>query len=461
VTDDGDLRPPEHPRRFVIFANISGVLLMTSIDYTSVATALLQITEQLGSRGVNWTSLIVTAYALTRVVVTPVYGRLGEKFGVRRMLIGSVGLFTLSSLACGLSVNLPMLVAMRVMQSIGGAGFQPMATAIVTEVFPRNRDRAVGLFTTIMPVGAVLGPVLGGLIVHYWSWQGIFLINVPIGLIAFFVSLRTLPDVARKPSRTFDIGGTLLLCSGLLCVTLAITLLGDADAFVIWVAVPLFAAGVVLLWRMFRRSDRPDAILPRRLLVGGGFGAINVLNFFHGLAAVGLSTIIPLYAQTRYELSPLDSGTLLTARAIGMGAMSGAATFAMRRTGYRMPMLIGYVIGGGSIIMLGFAPFGTLSSYTWLAIWALAFGLSFGMATPSANNASLQLVPSDAAMIAGLRGTLRPLGAVMAVAVVTSVINRSSDPAGSGAISFMVIGALLLAAGAILVPRVPEHKAGW
>ncbi len=180
------------PRRYLVFAVVSVALFMASVDQTIVATALGTLQHDLHAR-VNWSSWTITIYALGQILVMPLAGRVSDQYGRRRVFICAIVLFTTASLCCGLANDIYVLVALRAIQAIGGGAFMPAATGIVSDQFGPDRDRAIGLFTSIFPIGGIVGPVLGGVFVTYWSWRGIFLVNVPIGIVLFGLALAFIP----------------------------------------------------------------------------------------------------------------------------------------------------------------------------------------------------------------------------------------------------------------------------
>ena len=201
----------DHARgRLLIFAIVSIALMMASVDQTIVATALPSIQRDLGAQ-VNWSSWTITVYALGQVMVMPLAGKIGDQFGRKQVFLGAAVLFTAASLCCGLADNIYLLIVLRAVQAIGGGAFMPSATGIVTELFGKDRDRAVGLFASIFPIGGIIGPVLGGVFVTYWSWRGIFLVNIPIGITLVVLGAIFIPDIARRPDLHLDIRGVVLL----------------------------------------------------------------------------------------------------------------------------------------------------------------------------------------------------------------------------------------------------------
>src|SRR5580692_10537464 len=159
--------------RHVVFAVVSLALLMASVDQTIVATALPALQHDLHAQ-VNWSSWTISIYALGQVLMMPLAGKLGDQYGRKQVFLAAAAVFTVASLCCGLSRSILLLIVFRAIQALGGGAFMPSATGIIAEIFGRDRDRAVGLFASIFPIGGIVGPVLGGLFVTYWSWRGIF-----------------------------------------------------------------------------------------------------------------------------------------------------------------------------------------------------------------------------------------------------------------------------------------------
>ena len=449
--------PPD--RRKLVFAIVSIGLFMASIDQTIVATALPNIERELHV-GINWSGWTISIYALGQVIAMPMAGKISDMYGRKKVFLISAAVFTTASLCCGFAGSMPLLLLARLIQALGGGAFMPSATGIVSDHFGEERDRAVGMFTSILPVGGIIGPVIGGLFVSYWTWRGIFLVNVPIGIVLIVATMKFIPASATRPSSRIDVRGVALLAGLIATAMFGITYLGSGD-------VPLYSpvflcceAAAIALGCLFMRHSRRDAapFVPYRLLRGRGFAIMNLINYVYGAAALGFAALVPLYAQERYGISALGAGTLLTARGIGMIAVAGAASMALRRTGYRWPMIGGFLllVAGLAVMALG-AP---MSPYGWLALGAGLTGLGMGLSVPAANNASLQLAPDQVAAIAGLRGMFRQSGAITAVSVTTSVIARSAHPGIVQAHVFVVFGALLLLM-LPLVKLVPDHHGNW
>lgn len=448
-----------------IFVAVALALLMSSIDSTIVATALHTIQNDLHA-SIVWAGWTITAYSLGQVLILPIAGRLSDHYGRRRVFMISVVVFTSASLCCGLANDIYVLVALRAMQAIGGAGFTPSATGIVVDQFGDTRDRAVGLFGSIFPIGSIIGPILGGLFVAYWSWRGIFIVNVPIGVLLIALCLKFVPADKKHEDRTtpkgrLDFVGMLLLGTGLLAAMLGLSSLGGAGSALVSLPFLIFAVIAILaVWAFLRHTGRvPDPFIPPRLLHGRGFGAVNVINFLYGGAAAGIGALVPLYATERYGISALDSGILLTARGVAVVVLSALAVLALRRTGYRQPMFVGFLLTAVGIFAMSVAP-PVLSPYAWLAAAAAVTGLGIGWSGPATRNASLQLDPQRSSAIAGLRSTARQAGSITAISVTTAILAGASNPGLAQAHIFATYAVLLVAVIPI-VARVPEHYGTW
>lgn len=450
------------PHRVAIFSVVAMALLMSSLDVTIVATALKSIQRGLHS-SINWTSWVITAYAVGMALALPIAGKLSDRFGRRRFFLISVAIFAASSLCCGLVSSIYLLIALRVVQAAGGAGFTPSATGIVVEHFGTARDRAVGLFGSIFSIGSIAGPIFGGLFVTYWSWRGIFFVNVPIGMLLTVLCLRFVPRDPKRTAekRSLDLSGMLLLAVGFLGLMSGITYLGEGHARA-WS--PLFlvpaAVGVLGLIQFGRHVRRvADPLISPLLIAGRGYGPVNVVNILYGGAASGMMALVPLYAVNRYRISPLGSGTVLTAESVAVIVIASIAVLALRRTGYRLPLYVGSALITVGIVLLAIRPPG-ISAYLWLTIDACVVGFGSGLSDPASRNAGLQLAPDRAPALAALRSTGRNVGQIFAVSITAAILAPSHSPGqlqGKVYIGF----AVLLVLCSPVISRISEHRGSW
>lgn len=446
-----------------MFAVVSAALLMSTLDNTIVATALHALQHGLGT-SVTLAGWTITAYSLGMVVMLFVASKLTGRYGPRRVFLASVSVFTAASLCCGLTDNIYLLIVLRFLQASGGAGFTPSATRIVVENYGPARDKAVGLFGSIFTTGALIGPIIGGVIVAYWSWRGVFLVNVPIGLALVPLALRYVPadrpDRMRSPER-LDAPGMILLGCGLLAGMIGLTLLGDTPAG--WIApcaVSLVIAAAALAVFIWHDEHTASPLVPPFLIHGRGFGAVNLVNLVYSGVGMGLVALIPLYATNRYGFGALGSGTLMAAEAVGAIVFSTTGAMLLRRTGYRFPLYSAAIVIAAGAVVLALHPM-HMPAYAWVAIGAALVGIGIGWSNPASRNAGLQLVPDQASAIAALRSSGIQVGSIAAVSIATAVIAHAPNPGAAQAWVYAAYGLFILVAGLPAAARIPEHKGAW
>ena len=449
--------------RFAVFITISAALFMSMLDSTIVATALHALQHGLHT-SITWAAWTITAYSLGLVMMLSLSGKLSERYGRRRIFLISIVIFMLASLACGFAQNIYVLIALRVLQAIGGAGFTPSATGIIVDYFGSSRDKAVGLFGSIFSIGAMVGPVVGGFIVQYLSWEWVFWVNVPICLVLIPMALKFIPEdptVKWYRKAHIDLLGAGLLSTSMFGFMLGLTFLGNSSAQVVWLSTVSLVVGV-LMFSLFieriRHSKNP--IIAPKFVYGKGFGAVNVVNFFYIGGVAGLIALIPLYGITRYNISVVSAGTLLGGLSVMAFVFSSIAALTLRSTGYRKPIFTGALAIIVGMIMLAQLPMGGLSPYMWLAIAAAIIGVGTGMISPASRNAGLQLVPKHAPSLAALRTTGVQIGVISTVSIATVIIDHAASPSTAQAWIYAFFPLLLLGTLPV-INRIHEHRGFW
>lgn len=461
-TSHGSFVTRKEPSRSFVFGIIAIGIFMASLDLTIVSIALPDISRQLHA-SINWAGWTITIYGIGIIVALPIAGKLSDYFGRRHVFLFGIALFTLSSLMCGLASNIYVLVAFRALQAAGGGTIQPSAAGLVADHFGENRDRAIGLFGTIAASGSLVGPIVGGVLIEYWSWRGIFLVNVPIGIVLILLVMNFIPRSPKLLRTKIDVHGILLMASFLLLGISGISFLGDKGTRVYS---PLFlipeVCALVLVVLFVRHSNRADSpFISLRYLRGRGFAVMNVENVFLGFIGFGVASLVPLYAEERYQLTALSAGTLLTARAVGMIAVGALAAFALRRTGYRPPLIFGFSFIAIGTLAMSSSPLIGMSPYIWLSVCAGIIGLGTGAALPASRNAYLQLAPAEVATLSGLCSMFQFSGAVLSVTVVTAIVARSSNASMAQSHVYVAIFVFIVLVMIPLVARVPKQKGTW
>src|SRR6187397_1514679 len=280
------------------------VLFIAALDQTIVSTALPTIVGDLG--GLSHLSWVVTAYLLASTVVSPLYGKLGDMYGRKRILQAAIVIFLAGSVLCGVAQSMTQLIVFRGVQGLGGGGLMVIAMAVVGDlVAPRDRGRYQGLFGGVFGIAVVAGPLLGGFFVDNLSWRWIFYINLPLGLVALAVIATAFRSRQVTTRHRIDWLGTIVLAAGLSGVILYTSLGGTSYA---WDAPGMLAAigaGLALL-PLFplieARAEEP--ILPPELFRNLTFRTTSAIGFVIGFALFGSVTFIPLYLQIVKGHSP-------------------------------------------------------------------------------------------------------------------------------------------------------------
>jgi EmrB/QacA subfamily drug resistance transporter len=455
-------------RRYFIFASAGLGLLMYSIDGTAVAVAFPNFIKDFGTN-VLWAAWTISIYLVAVTSVMPLMGNLSDSYGRKKVFLISLILFTSSSLACGLAPDIYSLVAFRFLQGVGGASFLPTAAGIVSDEFPESRERAIGLFTSIFPIGGIIGPNLGGWIVSRYSWRYIFYINLPIGIglvILIMILLKDSKILARPHidfvGASFSFGTILFLMLGLNFVAEELALSSLLLAILFWVVSSFF---LYLFFLQEKKHSNP--ILDMVLLRSRPFLAANLYNMMVGVGVFEIFPFIPLYATSVHKLSTLMSGMILTPRSIGVISASAVTSFLLRRWGYRWPMVLGLSIISFSTILLGGQGLPLQNALGMhlgvaeiLAVLMLFTGIGIGITLPASNNACIELMPERVATITGLRGMFRYVGGAFGISLITIILHLGSTPESGFRATFVSFGLGLL----FTIPLVflmPTGKLGW
>ncbi|HTX32596.1 MAG TPA: MDR family MFS transporter [Solirubrobacteraceae bacterium] len=397
----------------VIFGALMLVLLLAALDQTIVATALPTIVGDLG--GLSHLSWVTSAFLLAQTAVTPLYGKLGDLYGRKRILQSAVVLFLIGSVLCGQSNSMTELIAFRAVQGLGAGGLIVLIQAVVGDVVPpRERGRYQGLFGAVFGVASVAGPLLGGVIVDSFSWRWIFYVNVPIGIVALVVLGATLPATKGQAKPVIDYLGAGILASALSAIVLVASLGGTSWAWGSSETILVGAAGLVLLGVFTiieRRAVEP--ILPPELLRNRVFSVGSTLSLIVGFAMFGSITFLPLYFQTVDAATPTGGGLRLIPMMLGLLTMSIVSGQLIARRGrYRVFPILGTALMTIGLFLLSHLDVGTstITSSLYLLILGLGLGSTMQVLVLAVQNAVhyrvLGAATSGVTLFRGIGGSL-------------------------------------------------------
>ncbi|GHE91322.1 EmrB/QacA family drug resistance transporter [Streptomyces longispororuber] len=308
-------------------------MLLAALDQTIVSTALPTIVSDLG--GMEHLSWVVTAYLLAATAATPLWGKLGDQYGRKRLFQSAIVIFLVGSALCGAAQNMGELIAFRALQGLGGGGLMVLSMAIVGDlVSPRDRGRYQGLFGAVFGATSVLGPLLGGLFTQHLSWRWVFYVNLPVGAVALAVIAVALRIPARTARHTIDYLGTFLIASVATCFVLVASLGGTTWPWGSPRIIGLAVLGVVLavcFVAVERRAAEP--VIPLRLFRVRTFTLSAVISFVVGFAMFGAMTYLPTFLQVVQGVSPTMSGVHMLPMVVGMLIASTGSGQIVSRTG--------------------------------------------------------------------------------------------------------------------------------
>ncbi|PFG44445.1 EmrB/QacA subfamily drug resistance transporter [Isoptericola jiangsuensis] len=371
-----DPRALPQSKVWAIFAGLMLAMLLAALDQTIVSTALPTIVSDLG--GADHLSWVVTAYMLASTATTVLWGKLGDLLGRKELFILCIVIFLVGSMLCGTSTTMGQLIGWRALQGVGGGGLMVLSQAIIGDVVsPRERGRYQGLFGAVFGVSSVAGPLLGGFFVDNLSWQWVFYINVPIGVVALVVVASVLPRITPGTRPRIDYGGILLLAFVSTSIVLVTSLGGTVWG---WDSVTTYAwavAGVVALVAFLlveRRATEP--VLPLRLFSNKVFSVAAVVGFVSGFAMFGAITYLPLYLQTVKGSTPTASGLEMTPMMLGLLLTSIVSGQLITRTGrYKPYPIIGTATTAVGLYLLSLMDRDTSTLQAAASMFVLGLGL--------------------------------------------------------------------------------------
>ncbi|MCP2091491.1 UNVERIFIED_ORG: EmrB/QacA subfamily drug resistance transporter [Paraburkholderia sediminicola] len=404
-------------------------MAMVAIEATIVSTVMPQIVAQLGD--LHLYSWVFSSFLLTQTAMTVVFGKLADLYGRKPVILAGIAIFLLGSVLAGFAWSMPAMIVFRLIQGVGAGAIQPVTLTVVADLYPaRERGKVQGYLASVWAISAVVGPMVGGFIIHNMSWAWIFWMNVPIGLASAAGFIAFLRESERHARPSIDFAGAALFMAAIAALMMALTYAGDDD-----IAKASLAGGAFMLCLLFfvfqeRRATEPMisfALWSRRPIA-----ACNAATVLSGMILMGSTTFLPMYVQGVLHRSPVVAGLALTMMMVGWPAGATLAAKTFHRIGLRRILIGGSAfIPIGAVLLLFLQPGG---SPLIAAFGSLIMG--FGMGTSSVSSLVLiqEIVKMDergSATASNLfsRNLGSTLGATLFGAVLNFGLSHSKDVA--------------------------------
>ncbi|HEY7380427.1 MAG TPA: MFS transporter [Gaiella sp.] len=404
--------------------------LMIVLDVTIVGVALPSIREDLGfsETSLAW---VVNAYLLTFGGFLLLGGRLGDLFGHRRLFLAGIALFTTASLACGLATSQGVLIGARAVQGLGGAVVSAVALSLIVTMFtePADRAKAMGVFGFVASGGGSIGVLLGGILTDVLDWHWIFLVNLPIGVLVFVLSLRVIPVAdAMAGARQLDVAGAVTVTASLMLAVYAIVN-GNEEGWGSVQTVGLLAASAALLVLFLVIEARVRSpLVPLRLFRLRNIAVSNTVGVLWAAAMFAWFFLSALYLQLVLGYSPLEVGLAFLPGNLIMGALSlGLSAKLVTRFGIRLPLAAGLSLAAVGLLLFARAPVDGTFVVDVLPSMIL-LGLGAGMAfNPVLLAAMSDVEPAEAGLASGVVNTSFMMGGALGLAILASLAASRTD----------------------------------
>lgn len=410
-------------RLLVLLVSIG--FFMQGLDTTIINTALPAIAHSLQEDPLRMHSVVV-AYVLSVAACIPLSGWLADRFGVRNVYFSAIIIFSLASLGCAFSHNLNELLAYRILQGIGGALLLPVGRLAMLKIIPRTQFlAAMSLMSLAGLIGPLIGPTLGGWMVEYLSWQWVFLINLPIGILGTLITFKAMPNVTEPNVARFDYGGFVLLVIAMVGLCLGIENFANPQ-YPLWLSLSLVLGGIFATILYAYHSHTHSNALFRSQLFTNKIYAIGVLgNFFARLGGNSIPFLLPLMLQVAFGFEPFITGLLMIPTVLGSLASKPIIRKIIQRFGYRNVLLVNTLLVGLCIASFALT---TADTPLWLrAIHFFIFGILNSLQFVSMNTLTLKdLSQQDASSGNSFLSMIMMLSMSIGVALAGTLVNMFS-----------------------------------
>ena len=414
-------QPLSHRQILFIYSGLMLGMLLAALDQTIVSTALPTIVGDLG--GLNRLSWVVTSYLLASTVSQPVYGKLGDLYGRKRLFQFAIVIFLIGSALCGISQNMDELIGFRALQGLGAGGLMVGALSIIGDIVPpRERGRYQGYMAGVFAIASVIGPLIGGFFVDNLSWRWVFYVNLPVGAVALAVIAVVLQASTERRSHAIDYLGVAGVTVGAGSLTLGLTWGGTEYGWSSPQIIASFAIGVAaVIGFVVVERYAPEPLIPLRLFRSSIFNTTSAMAFLVGMAMFGALVYLPLFFQVVHQVNATQSGLWLLPLMGGLLLSASAGGRAISKLGrYRA-----FPIAGTIFIALGMwllSRIGISTAYPFIAAGMAVLGVGLGLVMPVLVLAVQNAVPpSDMGTATSSSTFFRSVGGVFGVAIFGSI----------------------------------------
>jgi len=406
----------DYSKKWLVMSAVACEVFLATIDGSIVNIALDTLVVQLHQplAVVEW---VVLAYMLVISTLMLSIGRLADMFGKKKLYAAGLATFTIGSALCGLSPNIYFLIGARVIQAVGASMNMALGTAIITEAFPNEeRGKALGIIGLLVSIGVIAGPTLGGIILQYLSWHWLFFVNLPIGVVGFFMVLRFVP--ARRPigNQKFDFPGAAALFAGMASFLLALSLIQTEGFQNTAVYLLLIASVLVMALFIWVEYHAEEPMIDLHLFVNRLFSINLITGFLSFVASAGITLLMPFYLQNVMGYDPQRTGFLMIISPLAMALVAPVSGILSDRLGSRLLTTIGLVVA-----VAGYATFIGLDAHTLTFSYILSYvaiGIGMGVFQSPNNSAVMGSAPKHRLGVAsGLLSLTRVLGQTAGVAI--------------------------------------------
>lgn len=394
---------------------VAVAFFMESLDTTILNTGVPAIAKSLGVTPLSMKS-VLSSYTLSLAVFIPISGWMADRFGTRRVFSSAIGLFTLGSLLCGLTSNIHLLVACRVLQGLGGAMMVPVGRLTLVRTFPKTElVKAMSFVAIPSLVAPMLGPLAGGLIVDYLHWRVIFFLNIPVGLIGLVLVYLNLPDYRETTKKPLDIIGLILFGSGIALLSYVLEIFGEHLLRPFEILALLALSGVLIFGYGAHAMRRKYPLLNLHLFKIRTFAISAVGSFVTRLGIGGVPFLLPLLYQVGLGLTPVQSGLLIMPQAIGSLSTKFFLPRILALVGYRTILILNTLAVGIWVVL--FATIGPQTPIWLIVIQAMVYGMLTSLQYTSMNTlVYADVPPAKASGASSIASTVQQLSVSFGVA---------------------------------------------